>query len=114
VADAVGNLQEPLRRLANWDRLRPSELCRRRWCITLTDVGTMLEACLAGYGIAQVMGFGIADLLEKGRLVELFPDWHDEMFPLHAYRPSRQLPPAKVIAFLDFVDSIIRESAGVH
>src|SRR3977135_2872403 len=78
VADAVGNLQEPLGRLANWDRLRPSELCRRRWCITLTDVGTMLEACLAGYGIAQVMGFGIADLLEKGRLVELFPDWHDE------------------------------------
>ena len=43
------------------------------------------------------------DLLRSGALVELFPRWRDEMFPLYVFHPSRHLPPAKVRAFLDFV-----------
>jgi DNA-binding transcriptional LysR family regulator len=71
--------------------------------LTVTDVGTMLGVCLAGHGIVQVMGLGIDHILQSGRLVELFPDWPDETFPLYAYHPSRVLPPAKVQAFLAFV-----------
>ena len=71
--------------------------------LLLTDVGTMLGACIAGVGIAQVMALGIQDRLDDGQLVELFPDWPEEKFPLFALYPSRTLPPAKLRAFLDFV-----------
>jgi DNA-binding transcriptional LysR family regulator len=70
--------------------------------LTVTDVGTMLGACLNGTGIAQVMALGVKDLLDQGRLIELFPDWPDETFPLYAVYPARHNPPAKVRAFIDF------------
>ena len=70
--------------------------------LILTDVGTMLGACLAGAGIAQVMALGVQDLLAQGRLVEIFPDWPDETFPLYAVHPSRRHPAAKVRAFIEF------------
>ena len=71
--------------------------------LIVTDVGTMLSACLGGAGVAQVMDLGVHDLIESGDLVELFPQWPDERYPLFAYHPSRHLPPAKVRVFLDFV-----------
>jgi DNA-binding transcriptional LysR family regulator len=76
--------------------------------LVVNDLATMLGACVAGHGIAQVMALGIEDLLKKGRLVNLFPEWTDEMFPLFAFHPSRHLPPAKVRAFLDFVIAAVR------
>jgi DNA-binding transcriptional LysR family regulator len=42
-------------------------------------------------------------VLASGQLVDLFPGWPDERFPLYAFHPSRHLVPAKVRAFLDFV-----------
>jgi DNA-binding transcriptional LysR family regulator len=71
--------------------------------LLLTDVGTMLRVCLAGAGIAQVMALGVQNMLDRGRLIELFPDWPDETFPLYALHPSRHLPPAKVRAFMEFI-----------
>jgi DNA-binding transcriptional LysR family regulator len=76
--------------------------------LLLTDVGTMMEACLAGAGIAQVLALGVGDMLASGQLVDLFPDWPGETFPLYAVHPSRHHPPAKVRAFLDFCIEITR------
>ena len=76
--------------------------------LLLSDVGTMLGECVAGTGIAQVMALGIQELLDQGRLVELFPDWPGEHFPLYALHPSRHLPPAKVRAFIDFILQTVR------
>jgi DNA-binding transcriptional LysR family regulator len=70
--------------------------------LLVTDVGTMLGACIAGAGVAQVMALGVQDALRDGRLVELFPDWPGETFPLYALHPSRHHPPAKVREFIDF------------
>jgi DNA-binding transcriptional LysR family regulator len=77
--------------------------------LTLTDVDTMVAACVAGAGIAQVLALGMEPLLARGELVELFPDWPGETFPLYAIRPSRRLPPAAVEAFLDFCHAICQE-----
>jgi DNA-binding transcriptional LysR family regulator len=44
--------------------------------LTFTDPKSMLEECLAGTGIAQVIGWGFGQLLERGKLVDLFPNWH--------------------------------------
>jgi DNA-binding transcriptional LysR family regulator len=70
--------------------------------LTFTDPKSMLAECVAGTGIAQIIGWGIGDLLEKGKLIDLFPDWHGERFPLFAFHPSRKQQPAKVRAFVDF------------
>lgn len=74
--------------------------------LTVNDVGTMFSACLAGYGIAQILELGSEHLIAEGRLVNLFPDWPDERFPLYAFHPSRFHPPAKTRAFLDLVISL--------
>jgi DNA-binding transcriptional LysR family regulator len=71
--------------------------------LILNDVGTMLSACLAGYGIAQILELGSEHLLTQGRLVNLFPDWPDERYPLYAWHPSRHHPALKTRAFVDFV-----------
>jgi DNA-binding transcriptional LysR family regulator len=74
--------------------------------LAFTDPKAMLQECIAGTGIAQVIGWGIGELLEKGDLIDLFPEWHGELFPLFAFHPSRKHPPAKVRAFTDFCAEI--------
>jgi DNA-binding transcriptional LysR family regulator len=74
--------------------------------LVVNDGGSMHSACVAGYGIAQVMAVAAGPLVTRGQLVDLFPDWPDERFPLYALYPSRQHPSAKVRAFLDFVIGI--------
>ncbi len=74
--------------------------------LVTNDVGTMHGVCLAGHGIAQILELGAEDLLATGRMVDLFPDWPDEVFPLYALYPSRQHPPAKVRAFFDFIAAL--------
>jgi DNA-binding transcriptional LysR family regulator len=80
--------------------------------LMLTEVGTLLDTVLAGVGIAQIKALGIQELLASGRLVDLFPDWPDERFSLHALYPSRHLPAAKVRAFIEFVVDALVPVAG--
>jgi DNA-binding transcriptional LysR family regulator len=77
--------------------------------LTFTDPKAMIEECLAGTAIAQVIGWGIGAWLDKGALIDLFPAWHGERFPLFAFHPSRKHPPAKVRAFVDFCVEVTRE-----
>jgi DNA-binding transcriptional LysR family regulator len=71
--------------------------------LTVNDPSALLNACLAGSGIAQMLLLGAEHLIRQGRLVNLFPDWADERFPLYAYHPSRHHVPARTRAFLDFI-----------
>ena len=82
---------------------------RGQGVLCVSDVNTLLDECLAGSGIAQVIGWGVRDLLARDALVDLFPDWHGETFPLFSLHPSRQHPPAKVRAFIDFCIAAIPE-----
>ncbi|AUT76605.1 LysR substrate-binding domain-containing protein [Paraburkholderia hospita] len=53
------------------------------------DVETMLGACIAGAGIAQVKEIDVEQLMHDGLLMDLFPDWSDERFPLmRSFRPG--------------------------
>jgi DNA-binding transcriptional LysR family regulator len=74
--------------------------------LTTTDPDLMLRACVAGDGVAQVLALGVKSLLASGELVELFPDWPGETYPLYIVRPSRRLAPAAVEAFMDFCHEI--------
>ena len=77
--------------------------------LIFSDPKSMLQECLAGTGVAQIIGWGIKDLLARGVLIDLFPGWHGERFPLFAFHPSRKHPPAKVRAFVDFCLKVIQE-----
>jgi DNA-binding transcriptional LysR family regulator len=75
--------------------------------LAVNEVGALMGACLAGVGVARVKAIGVQDLIGRGDLVDLFPDWPGETFPLYALYPSRHLPAAKVRAFVDFVAEIV-------
>ncbi len=95
-----------------WEFHRPRKkvIIDARGRLMVNDVSTMHSACLAGHGIAQIMALGTQPLFDSGRLVDLFPDWPDERFPLYALYPSRRHPSAKVRAFLDFIVKITGSS----
>ncbi len=80
--------------------------------LTVTDAGTKLGACLAGFGIAQVIDLGLDDHFERGDLINLFPDWSDERFPLYVYHVSRNHVPAKVRTFIDFIKDSLGTEIG--
>jgi len=76
--------------------------------LLMSDANTLYAECVAGTAITQVVALGVRELLASGRLVDLFPDWPGETFPLYALYPSRRHQPAKVSAFVEFVREAVR------
>src|SRR2546421_4276928 len=74
--------------------------------LVMDDPSVAIAACVAGQGIFQSLAIGLAPFLSRGELVQILPEWSEELYPLYAYHPSRHLPPAKVRAFLDFIQEI--------
>jgi DNA-binding transcriptional LysR family regulator len=77
--------------------------------LIFSDPKSMIDECVAGTGIAQLIGWGTGELLASGALIDLFPAWHDERFSLFAFHPSRKHSPAKVRAFVDFCIGVIEQ-----
>lgn len=100
-------------RVFDWEFHRGKEVLvvETRGRLTLADGDALVRACVAGAGVAQILALGFESLTAGGALVDLFPDWPDETFPMYAIRPSRRLPPAAVEAFLDFCTEICRQHA---
>jgi DNA-binding transcriptional LysR family regulator len=75
------------------------------------DPSTAVAACVSGFGVFQSLELGLGPYLRSGKLVQILAGWSEERWPLYAYYASRHLPPAKIRAFLDFVQEIITEDA---
>jgi DNA-binding transcriptional LysR family regulator len=86
-----------------WELRRGSQVVEfaAKGRLTVSDVDAMLGACVSDVGIAQVMALGSEQLLANGKLIDIFPTWNGERFPLYALFPSRRHPPAKVRAFIE-------------
>jgi DNA-binding transcriptional LysR family regulator len=95
----------------DWEMRRKKEVLplQVKARLLVSDSGTLISACEAGAGICQLLEIGCQQLLKSGRLLELFPDWSDERFPLYAIYPSRQYRAAKVRAFIEFCLEIMGE-----
>jgi DNA-binding transcriptional LysR family regulator len=76
--------------------------------LIMNDLATKLAACVAGYGVAQSVAFGLEPFFQRSDLVQILQDWADERYPLYAYHASRQHVPAKVRAFIDFVKQSLK------
>lgn len=94
----------------DWDFVRGNETIEVKigGQIMVSDTGSLLGACLGGHGIAQPLEIYSRPFLKDKRLVQLLPDWADETFPLYVYHHTPKLMSAKVRAFLDYVDEIVK------
>jgi DNA-binding transcriptional LysR family regulator len=79
--------------------------------LTMDDPSTAVAACVAGHGVFQSLEVGLSSWLRGGQLVQILAEWSEERYPLYAYHASRHLPPAKVRAFLNYVQEIVRDGA---
>jgi len=66
-------------------------------------------ACVSGLGIALLPRFSIIDELASGQLVHVLPRWATAEQGIYAVYPSHRLIPAKVRAFVDFLEEKLRE-----
>lgn len=72
----------------------------------------LLDAAVAGLGVAQVFDFMAADLLRRGALVEVLPRLSAPGRPIHALcLPGRQRLP-KIRAFIDLAVEVFGAFAG--
>lgn len=82
------------------------------------DGDVLTEWALLGHGIVIKPLFEIARYLKEGRLVRVLPDFPPEPVTLAVVYPHRQLLPAKVKVFADFMVEevakvVARETAGL-
>ncbi len=61
--------------------------------MTLGNTNLMIEAALAGIGIAWVPEPQVKDHIEEGRLIHLLPEWSPTLSGLCLYYPANRHPP---------------------
>jgi DNA-binding transcriptional LysR family regulator len=71
--------------------------------MTLGNLGLMVEAALAGIGIAWVPEYHAAEHLASGRLVRLLAQWSPSFPGLCLYYPANRHPPAALRLFVEAV-----------
>jgi DNA-binding transcriptional LysR family regulator len=71
--------------------------------LTLDDVTLIREAALAGYGLAYMSEWDVADDLREGRLVQLLADWTPPFPGVCLYYPGGRHVPAGLRAFIDLI-----------
>ncbi|MCB9680641.1 MAG: LysR family transcriptional regulator [Alphaproteobacteria bacterium] len=75
--------------------------------------GAVVRAwALAGVGLACKSRMDVADDLDAGRLVEVFPHWTGEALPLMALLPAGRLRSARVEALVDWLRPRVRALAA--
>ncbi|QEL24372.1 LysR family transcriptional regulator [Bosea sp. F3-2] len=71
--------------------------------LILGDQGHILQAALAGMGVAYLFEMQVEQHLAEGRLVRVLDDWCPYYPGFHLYYPSRRQMPSTLRAFVDFV-----------
>ncbi len=71
--------------------------------LTLDESDLMLQAALAGQGLAYLSDIAAADSIKAGLLLPVLEDWSPEYPGLCLYYPSRRNIPARLRAFIDLV-----------
>ena len=74
----------------------------------------LVDALVAGRGIGAAQVMKIHTHLASGALVEVLPDWTYEPMPIHAVYPSSRFIPARVRAFVSFVEGRIKSGPGIR
>jgi DNA-binding transcriptional LysR family regulator len=70
--------------------------------LTVTTAEAVVDAAIAGVGIARVLSYQAAQAVRDGRLARALVDFEPEPWPLHLVYAGGRLLPLKLRAFLDF------------
>ena len=81
--------------------------------MTLDNTNLMVEAALAGIGIAWVPDCHVLDHLAAGRLVHLLPEWSPTFPGLSLYYPANRHPPTALRLFILAVREWAERQTGI-
>jgi DNA-binding transcriptional LysR family regulator len=76
-------------------------------CIAMNDYAALAGALLAGSGIGELPPIVQPELLRKGLLVEVMPQWHLPLFDLVIAHPRRGHIPRHVRVFKEFATQMV-------
>lgn len=79
--------------------------------MTLGNTNLMVDAALAGIGIAWIPSYLVAEHLASGRLIHLLPDWSPSLAGACLYYPANRHPPAALGLFTQAVREWAKEEA---
>jgi DNA-binding transcriptional LysR family regulator len=79
--------------------------------MTLGNINLMIEAALAGIGIAWVPEELVEEPLAAGRLVQLLPEWSPTFPGLCLYYPANRHQPAALRLFVAMIADGLNECA---
>ena len=74
------------------------------------NVLALRTACVAGLGIGLLPRFALGEQIADGALVPVLARWQSAEQGIYAVYPSHRFIPAKVRAFVDFIESRLRGS----
>jgi DNA-binding transcriptional LysR family regulator len=78
--------------------------------LTVNDSESYLAAALAGLGIIQLPEQGLDELLARGDLIAILPEWQAPPLPIHVlYGHRRQLAP-RVQAFIQWLFEVLGDA----
>jgi DNA-binding transcriptional LysR family regulator len=80
--------------------------------LTLDEPALIREAARAGYGLAYISEWDVAEDLREGRLVQLLADWTPPFPGVCLYYPGRRHVPAGLRALIDLVQERRRHPGG--
>ncbi|QPB42599.1 LysR family transcriptional regulator [Rodentibacter haemolyticus] len=66
----------------------------------------LLEMAKAGLGIVNLPRFILDEAFKKGELIEILPEYKQQLLDIHIVYPNRRHLPAKVRAFIEFLASL--------
>src|SRR5262249_12603224 len=82
--------------------------------LTLDEPGLMIEAALAGTGLAYLSEWSVADALAAGRLERVLEDWLPASPGLCLYYPGRRHLPATLRAFVALIREVETQRERAH
>ncbi|CAN7395548.1 LysR substrate-binding domain-containing protein [Mesorhizobium sp. LjRoot246] len=80
-----------------------------REAFSINSTPAVLEATLAGGGLAVLPDYLVVDYLSQGRLVHMLPDWELPSGGIYVVYPAARFRPQKVTQFVSMLMEHIRD-----
>jgi len=82
--------------------------------ISVNNIVALYELTLCGMGVGELPQMLPAADLASGRIVEVLPQWQRDSIACYALFPARVMPKALARAFMDFIETRIRDQPGLE
>lgn len=80
--------------------------------IWINHAESLISAAISGAGVIQLFSLSLQPYIEKGLLVPILQDWSASGPPISVIYPAGRRNPAKIGAFVRFVDGLFQHESG--